>query len=187
MCNNIRRPRSITFCTRFAQIMAFLILITAIYILKPLIYMEQVKTSDPMEEIDEPLRRNILECMKQTRASSAEAHKFINGIPQRTTHGKCLIACVLRRNKIITRDKINKHNLLKTNRRMYDADSEVWTRFQNAVDECIEIVDSIFDPCEYASVFHECLNSKVEQILGKPNDYDADERWSDDYDVFDEF
>ncbi|CAG4938145.1 unnamed protein product [Parnassius apollo] len=115
----------------------------------------------------EPFRKNLTECARQVKASMVDVENFLKRIPQSTTQGKCFVACILKRNAIIKNNKITQETLLEVNRAVYGDDSEVMDRLKSAITECINVVEGIFEICEYASVFNDCMHIKMEHILDK--------------------
>lgn len=154
----------------FSKIIIFLIIFSVILLVrsfKPLTKEEQVQRINKMNEDVEPFRKNLTECARQVKASMVDVENFLKRIPQSTMQGKCFVACILKRNSIIKNDKIIKENLLEANRAIYGEDSEVMTRLKRAIVECDHIVEGIFEICEYASVFNDCMHMKMEHILDK--------------------
>ncbi|CAH0719254.1 unnamed protein product, partial [Brenthis ino] len=120
-----------------------------------------------MNDEVEPFRRNLTECARQVKASMVDVENFLKRIPQSTLQGKCFVACILKRNSIIKNNKILKENLLEANKAVYGEDSEVLSRLKTAISECNDIVEGIFEICEFASVFNDCMHMKMEHILDK--------------------
>ncbi|CAK1542725.1 unnamed protein product [Leptosia nina] len=134
---------------------------------KPLTKEEQVENYNKMNDDVEPFRRNLTECARQVKASMVDVENFLKRIPQSSLQGKCFVACILKRNSIIVKNKIHKENLLEANRAVYGEDSEVMSRLQSAITECGDVVEGIFEICEYASVFNDCMHMRMEHILDK--------------------
>lgn len=154
----------------FSKIILFLIIFSVILLVrsfKPLTKEEQIQRINKMNEDVEPFRKNLTECARQVKASMVDVENFLKRIPQSTMQGKCFVACILKRNSIIKNNKIIKENLLEANRAIYGEDSEVMTRLKRAIVECDHIVEGIFEICEYASVFNDCMHMKMEHILDK--------------------
>lgn len=120
-----------------------------------------------MDSEVEPFRRNISECARQVKAGMGDVENFLKRIPQATMEGKCFVACILKRNSIIKKNKIDHNSLLEANKAVYGEDSEVMTRLKAAIVECNRAVEGIFEICEYASVFNDCMHIKMEHILEK--------------------
>nr|AXF48722.1 odorant-binding protein OBP2.2 [Lobesia botrana] len=97
----------------------------------------------------------------------ADVESFLKRIPQSTNQGKCFVACILKRNSVIVKNKIHAENLLEANRAIYGDDSEVMRRLRLAINECSKVVEGIFEICEYASVFNDCMHMKMEHILDR--------------------
>ncbi|KAF9802898.1 hypothetical protein SFRURICE_015496 [Spodoptera frugiperda] len=133
----------------------------------PLTKEEQMERYNKMTENVEPFRKNLTECARQVKASMADVENFIKRIPQASLQGKCFVACILKRNSIIKNNKISKEHLLEANKAVYGEDSEVMARLKTAVGECTQVVEGIFEVCEYASVFNDCMHIKMEHILDK--------------------
>ncbi|XP_022823709.1 uncharacterized protein LOC111354467 [Spodoptera litura] len=131
----------------------------------PLTKDEQMERYNKMTENVEPFRKNLTECARQVKASMADVENFMKRIPQASLQGKCFVACILKRNSIIKNNKISKEHLLEANRAVYGEDSEVMARLKTAVSECTKAVEGIFEVCEYASVFNDCMHIKMEHIL----------------------
>nr|QOV03018.1 odorant binding protein 2 [Apocheima cinerarius] len=171
MCNSRPQPpEKMPLLSRIVKIIIFLIFVSAFYLVvsfKPLTKDEQIEGFEKMNEYVEPFRRNLTECARQVKASQEDVQNFLKRIPQSTMQGKCFVACMLKRNAIITKNEINRDNLLEANKAVYGEDSEVWTRLQKAVTECAIVVDNIFEICEYASIFNDCMHMKMEHILDK--------------------
>ncbi|KAM3965998.1 odorant-binding protein 2 [Aphomia sociella] len=156
--------------TNFVTIMMFLIFASAFYLVisfKPLTKDEHLDRINKMSEDVEPFRKNLTECARQVKASVMDVEHFLKRIPQTTLQGKCFVACILKRNAIIKKNKIDQFNLLDANRSVYGEDSEVMARLKTAIVECTGIVEGIFEICEYASVFNDCMHMKMEHILDK--------------------
>lgn len=154
----------------FSKIIIFLIIFSVILLVrsfKPLTKEEQIQRINKMNEDVEPFRKNLTECARQVKASMVDVENFLKRIPQSTMQGKCFVACILKRNSIIKNNKIIKENLLEANRAIYGEDSEVMTRLKRAIVECDHIVEGIFEICEFASVFNDCMHMKMEHILDK--------------------
>ncbi|XP_026748784.1 uncharacterized protein LOC113509619 [Galleria mellonella] len=156
--------------TSFVTIMIFLIFASAFYLVisfKPLTKDEHLERINTMSEGVEPFRKNLTECARQVKASMTDVESFLKRIPQTTMQGKCFVACILKRNAIIKKNKIDQSNLLAVNRAVYGEDSEVMARLKTAIVECSDVVEGIFEICEYASVFNDCMHMKMEHILDK--------------------
>ncbi|XP_059061702.1 uncharacterized protein LOC131854598 [Achroia grisella] len=156
--------------TNFATITMFLIFASAFYpaiSYTPLTKDEHLDRINKMNEDVEPFRKNLTECARQVTASMADVENFLKRIPQSTTQGQCFVACILKRNAIIVKNKIDQSNLLAANAAVYGEDSEVMARLKAAIVECSDVVESIFEICEYASVFNDCMHMKMEHILDK--------------------
>lgn len=158
-----------TFFTKFASIILFLIFITFYLAVcfTPLTKEQHMDNYDKMNEYVEPFRRNLTECARQVKATMVDVEHFLKRIPQNSLQGKCFVACILKRNAIITNNKINIVNLLEANKAVYGEDSEVLDRMKGAVNECTRIIENIFEICEYATVFNDCMHMKMEHILDK--------------------
>ncbi|XP_021197855.2 uncharacterized protein LOC110381778 [Helicoverpa armigera] len=131
----------------------------------PLTKEEQMERYNKMTEDVEPFRKNLTECARQVKASMADVEHFLKRIPQSSLQGKCFVACILKRNSIIKNNKISKEHLLEANKAVYGADSEVLDRLTIAIGECTKAVEEIFEVCEYASVFNDCMHIKMEHVL----------------------
>ncbi|CAH2088288.1 unnamed protein product [Euphydryas editha] len=167
-CN--KKNKMLPKLSKFTKIIIFLIIFSIILIVrsfKPLTKEEQIKKINKMNEDVEPFRKNLTDCARQVKASMVDVENFLKRIPQSTMQGKCFVACILKRNSIIKNNKIVKENLLEANRAIYGEDSEVMTRLKKAIVECDHIVEGIFEICEYASVFNDCMHMKMEHILDK--------------------
>lgn len=150
--------------------MLFVMFSTAFYLVMsftPFTKEEHVKKYQDMQAQVEPFRRNISECARQVKASMVDVESFLKRIPQSTMQGKCFVACILKRNAIIKNNKVNGENLIALNKAVYGEDSEVLVRLKTAVNECIQALDGIFEICEYASVFNDCMHIKTEHLLDK--------------------
>ncbi|XP_013193467.2 uncharacterized protein LOC106137215 [Amyelois transitella] len=171
--NRPKRPREPTTMRPFTNIVTILLVlvfISAFYLVisfKPLTKEEQIERYNKMNQDVEPFRRNISECARQVKASRTDVEHFLKRIPQPTLQGKCFVACILKRNSIIKKNKIDAENLLNANKAVYGEDEEVMNRLKSAVQECIQVVDGIFEICEYASMFNDCMHMKMEHILDK--------------------
>ncbi|OWR44192.1 uncharacterized protein LOC116774404 [Danaus plexippus] len=128
---------------------------------------EQIDRFNKMNEEVEPFRQNLTDCARQVKASMIDVEHFLKRIPQSSMQGKCFVACILKRNSIIVNNKISRENLLEANRAVYGQDSEVMTRLNTAIVECSDVVEGIFEVCEYSSVFNDCMHMKMEHILDK--------------------
>ncbi|XP_072945418.1 uncharacterized protein [Epargyreus clarus] len=134
---------------------------------KPLSKDEQMDRYQKMNEEVEPFRKNLTECARQVKASMVDVENFLKRVPQTTSQGKCFVACILKRNNIIKNNKVVGENLIEANRAVYGDDSEVMTRLTKAIVECTRVIEGIFEICEYASVFNDCMHMKMEHILDK--------------------
>ncbi|CAH4035021.1 uncharacterized protein LOC123710287 [Pieris brassicae] len=133
----------------------------------PLSKEEQIQNFNKLNDDVEPFRRNLTECARQVKASMVDVENFLKRIPQSTMQGKCFVACILKRNKIIVKNEISKENLLEVNRAVYGDDTEVMTRLMSAIAECSDVVEGIFEICEYASIFNDCMHMRMEHLLDK--------------------
>nr|QNS26347.1 odorant binding protein 7 [Pieris rapae] len=133
----------------------------------PLSKEEQINNFNKLNDDVEPFRRNLTECARQVKASMVDVENFLKRIPQSSVQGKCFVACILKRNKIIVKNEISKHNLLEVNRAVYGHDTEVMTRLNSAIAECSDVVEGIFEICEYASIFNDCMHMRMEHLLDK--------------------
>lgn len=131
----------------------------------PLTKEQQMERHHKLTEEVEPFRKNLTECARQVKASMVDVENFLKRIPQASMQGKCFVACILKRNAIIKDNKISKDKLLELNQVVYGEDSEVMARLNMAIRECIKAVDGIFEICEYASVFNDCMHIKMEHVL----------------------
>lgn len=156
--------------TKFVEIVIlvnFVILIVAVSSFKPLTKEEQIESYNKMKDTVEPFRKNLTECARQVKASMLDVETFIKNLPQKSNQGKCLVACILKRNAIIKMNKIDEKHLIEINRQVYNDDIEVMSRLKSAVAECTKAVEDIFEICEYASVFNDCMYLRTEHILEK--------------------
>ncbi|XP_013171641.1 PREDICTED: uncharacterized protein LOC106120761 [Papilio xuthus] len=156
--------------SNFITVMIILIFVSVFYLVvtfKPLTKEEHIEKINKMNSEVEPFRRNISECARQVKAGMGDVENFLKRIPQATMEGKCFVACILKRNSIIKMNKIDHNALLDANKAVYGEDSEVMTRLKAAINECNKVVEGIFEICEYASVFNDCMHIKMEHILDK--------------------
>ncbi|KAI5635238.1 PBP/GOBP family domain-containing protein [Phthorimaea operculella] len=156
--------------TKFATVILFLLFTTAFYLVmsfSPMTKEDQIASYKKMNDQVEPFRKNISECARQVKASMVDVENFLKRIPQSSMQGKCFVACILKRNSLIKYNKIVLDNLIETNRAVYDDDSEVLSRLKTAGTECLKVVDGIFEICEYASMFNDCMHMKMEHLLDK--------------------
>ncbi|XP_052744498.1 uncharacterized protein LOC112053685 [Bicyclus anynana] len=155
--------------TIFNKIIACLIFVSiyTVVAFEPPTKEEQIDKINKMNQEVEPFRRNLTECARQVKASMVDVENFLKRIPQSTMQGKCFVACILKRNNIIKNNKISEANLLEVNRAVYGEDEEVMSRLKSAINECFRAVETIFEICEYASVFNDCMHMKMEHILDK--------------------
>lgn len=152
------------------SIMLFLMFSAAFFLVMsftPTTKQEHLKKYQDMQAQVEPFRKNISECAKQVKASMVDIENFIKRIPQSSMQGKCFVACILKRNSIIKSNKVVIENLIAANKAAYGENSEVLLRLTSAINECIKVVDGIFEICEYASVFNDCMHIKTEHLLDK--------------------
>lgn len=167
---NVKHSKMNKNFTNFVTLILFLIFSSAFYLVitfEPLPKEEQIRRYNKMSEEVEPFRKNLTDCARQVKASMVDVENFLKRVPASTMQGKCFVACILKRNAIIKNNKIVKENLLEANRAVYGEDSEVMSRLQVAIKECTAIVDGVFEICEYASVFNDCMHMKMEHILDK--------------------
>ncbi|XP_028164848.1 uncharacterized protein LOC135081312 [Ostrinia nubilalis] len=170
-----KRPRERTLemnrtFTNFITLLLFLVFASAFYLVvsfQPMSKEEHVENFNKMNEEVEPFRKNLTECARQVKASMLDVEHFLKRLPQSTAQGKCFVACILKRNAIIKRNKIDANALLEVNKAVYGEDSEVLSRLKAAIGECSGAVEGIFEICEYASVFNDCMHIKMEHILDK--------------------
>lgn len=156
--------------TNIISIMLFLIFSTAFYLVMsftPIKKEEHVRKYQDMQAQVEPFRKNISECARQVKASMVDVENFLKRIPQSTMQGKCFVACILKRNAIIVNNKVVFENLVAVNKVVYGEDNEILTRLKTAIKECTKVVDGIFEICEFASVFNDCMHIKTEHLLDK--------------------
>lgn len=156
--------------TNFVTIILFLLFVSAFYLVisfQPMSKEEHIEKINKMNEEVEPFRKNLTECARQVKASMADVENFLKRIPQSSMQGKCFVACILKRNAIIKKNKVDQHTLLQLNRAVYGDDSEVLSRLKTAIGECDQVVEGIFEICEYASVFNDCMHMKMEHLLDK--------------------
>lgn len=158
------------FYTKFLSIILFLIFVSTFYLtvsFTPLTKEQHIENYEKINEYVEPFRKNLSECAHQVKATMVDVENFMKRIPQSSMQGKCLVACILKRNLLITNNKINITNLLDANKAIYGKDSEVMERLNKAVKECSRAIDGIFEICEFASVFNDCMHMKMEHVLDK--------------------
>lgn len=156
--------------TNMVSLILFIIFSAVFYLVvsfTPITKEEHVKNFQDMQGQVEPFRKNISECAHQVKASMVDIETFLKRIPQSTMQGKCFIACILKRNAVIKNNKVDVESLLEANKVVYGEDSEVLVRLKTAVDECLKVVDGIFEICEYASLFNDCMHMKTEHLLDK--------------------
>ncbi|XP_063622931.1 uncharacterized protein LOC134795002 [Cydia splendana] len=151
--------------TNFVTIIVFLI--ANILCFQPMTKEEHIEQFNKMDAEVEPFRKNLTECARQVKASMTDVETFLKRVPQSTLQGKCFVACILKRNSIIVKNKIVPRNLLDANKAVYGDDSEVLARLRSAIKECLKAVEGIFEICEYASVFNDCMHMKMEHILDR--------------------
>ncbi|XP_075981908.1 uncharacterized protein LOC142980425 [Anticarsia gemmatalis] len=154
--------------TNLFSAVLFTLFATAFYLtvsFTPLTKEEHMERFSKISEDVEPFRRNLTECARQVKASMADVEKFLKRIPQSSMQGKCFVACILKRNMMIKNNKISKEQLLDANRLVYGEDSDVMARLKNAIGECSKVVEGIYEVCEYASVFNDCMHMRMEHIL----------------------
>jgi hypothetical protein len=156
--------------TNFITIVLFFLFASAFYLVisfEPMTKEQHVEKYNKLNEDVEPFRRNLSECARQVKASMVDVENFLKRIPQSSMSGKCFVACILKRNHIIRNNKVDTEVLLETNKAVYGDDSEVMSRLRKAVGECSDVVQGIFEICEYSSVFNDCMHMKMEHILDK--------------------
>lgn len=156
--------------TNITSVFLFLIFSAAFYLVMsftPMTKEEHVKKYQDMQGKVEPFRKNITECAHQVKASMVDVENFLKRIPQSTMQGKCFVACILKRTSIIQNNKVIFENLIAVNKVVYGEDSEILVRLKMAVRECMKAVEGIFEICEYASVFNDCMHIKTEHLLDK--------------------
>ncbi|KAJ2945143.1 hypothetical protein O0L34_g9203 [Tuta absoluta] len=159
-----------TLFTKFVTIIMFLVFASAFYLVMaftPMTKEDQIASYNKMNEQVEPFRKNISECARQVKASMVDVENFLKRIPQSSMQGKCFVACILKRNSLIKYNKIVLDNLIEINRAVYEDDGEVLSRLKTAGTECLKVVDNIFEICEYASMFNDCMHMKMEHLLDK--------------------
>lgn len=151
--------------SRFVRIIFFLTFVSAIFLVvsfRPFTKKEQMEDYDQLKQAFEPFQKNLSECARQVKASEEDIHTFLESRPQSRMEGKCLVACILRRMEIINKNKVNREKLLDVNRPHYGHNTEVWIKLQKSISECAKLVDDIFEICEYASMFNDCMRVKME-------------------------
>ncbi|XP_053616349.1 general odorant-binding protein 28a [Plodia interpunctella] len=172
--NRARRPQeqpgAMAPFSNIVSVMLLLIFLSAFYLVisfKPLTKQDHIERINRMNQEVEPFRKNLSECARQVKASMADVEHFLKRIPQSTMQGKCLVACILKRNDIIKKNKVVPENLINANKAVYGEDDEVMKRLGLAIVECTGVVQGIFEICEYASLFNDCMHMKMEHILDK--------------------
>ncbi|CAH0397043.1 unnamed protein product [Chilo suppressalis] len=170
--SRVKRPRDKNqkmdrVLTDFIMIIFVLFAIYLVTAYEPMTKEEHIAKFNKMNDEVEPFRKNLTECSRQVKASMVDIENFLKRIPQTSMQGKCFVACILKRNAIIRNNKVDDNGLLEANRAVYGDDSEVMSRLKSAVGECKQVVDNIFEICEYASIFNDCMHMKMEHILDK--------------------
>nr|AGK24579.1 odorant-binding protein 3 [Chilo suppressalis] len=170
--SRVKRPRDKNqkmdrVLTDFIMIIFVLFAIYLVTAFEPMTKKEHIAKFNKMNDEVEPFRKNLTECSRQVKASMVDIENFLKRIPQTSMQGKCFVACILKRNAIIRNNKVDDNGLLEANRAVYGDDSEVMSRLKAAVGECKQVVDNIFEICEYASIFNDCMHMKMEHILDK--------------------
>lgn len=174
--NRAKRPRdentTMQPFTSFVTIILTLLFISAFYLVisfTPPTKEEQMESFMKVNQEVDPFRKNISECARQVKASMADVETFLKGVPQTSLTGKCFVACILKRNGLITKNKINREMVLQANKEVYGDTHEVIPRLKAALSECSEAVKEIFEICEYASTFNDCMHIQMEHVLHKIN------------------
>lgn len=171
--NKEERKNETKMCRYLANVSAVLLFLTfgsAFYLVMsftPLTKQEHAEQHNKLNEEVEPFRKNLTECGRQVRASTLDVEHFLKRVPQQTSQGKCFVACMLKRNSIIRNNKVDKATLMRINTEVYGEDSEVLPRMEAAVTDCSKNVADIFEICEYASTFNDCMHMKMEHVLDK--------------------
>ncbi|CAH2268490.1 jg16916 [Pararge aegeria aegeria] len=103
-------------------------------------------------------KRNMSECLKEVQTSDKRPVKRLSPNKESPVHGECLIACVLKRNGVIERGKVNKGNLLTLVRKFYAKDEKLIKKLEKHLDRCIEKSVRSKDDCMVAARLNECTN-----------------------------
>ncbi|KAM3965935.1 uncharacterized protein ACR2FA_012785 [Aphomia sociella] len=106
----------------------------------------------------EQFKRNMTECLKEVQANDKRPVKRLSPKKESPVHGECLIACVFKRNGVITNGKINKGNLISLVSKFYAKDTKLMKKLEKNLDRCIEISVHDRDECTMASQLNICTN-----------------------------
>ncbi|XP_028157192.1 uncharacterized protein LOC135081253 [Ostrinia nubilalis] len=104
-------------------------------------------------------KRNMTECLKEVQAKDKRTVKRLSPKTESPVHGECLIACVLKRNGVIEKSKINKGNLISLVSKFYAKETKMMKKLEKNLDRCIEMsVRFQDDECKLASHLNDCTN-----------------------------
>ncbi|KAI8440692.1 hypothetical protein MSG28_009045 [Choristoneura fumiferana] len=111
-----------------------------------------------VETYVQEFKQNMSECLKEVQAADKRQVKRLSPKTESPVHGECLIACVLKRNKVIENGKISKANLISLVNKFYSKDTRMMKKLDKNLDRCIEMSAKISDECALASHLNDCTN-----------------------------
>ncbi|KOB72224.1 Odorant-binding protein 21, partial [Operophtera brumata] len=103
-------------------------------------------------------KRNMSECLKEVQAADPRPVKRLSPKTDSPVHGECLIACVLKRNGVIEKGKVNKANLLSLVNKFFAKDTKLMKKLDKHVDSCIAMSVRHKDECDLAAKLNACTN-----------------------------
>ncbi|CAK1588962.1 unnamed protein product [Parnassius mnemosyne] len=106
----------------------------------------------------EQFKRNMTECLKEVHAKEKKTIKQLSPRKKSPIHGECLIACVLKRNGVISNGKIYKDNLIVLLRKFFASDTKLLKKLDKNLDRCIEASSHNKDECAMAAQLNDCTN-----------------------------
>ncbi|XP_061717444.1 uncharacterized protein LOC133525185 [Cydia pomonella] len=103
-------------------------------------------------------KQNMTECLKEVQANDKRTVKRLSPKSESPVNGECLIACVLKRNQVISNGKIVKANLISLVSKFYAKDTKMMKKLDKNLDRCVELSAKIRDECALAAQLNACTN-----------------------------
>ncbi|XP_068623165.1 uncharacterized protein [Battus philenor] len=103
-------------------------------------------------------KKNMSECLKEVQAKEKNTVKRLSPKTESPVHGECLIACVLKRNGVISNGKVHKDNLISLVSKFFARDTKLLKKLDKNLDRCVEVSSKIKDECAMASKLNDCTN-----------------------------
>ncbi|XP_063384451.1 uncharacterized protein LOC134670580 [Cydia fagiglandana] len=103
-------------------------------------------------------KQNMTECLKEVQANDKRTVKRLSPKSESPVNGECLIACVLKRNQVISNGKIVKANLISLVSKFYAKDTKMMKKLDKNLDRCVETSAAARDECALAARLNQCTN-----------------------------